>query len=156
MALQDDFGTVTTEARREASDFCHTGTDEKNRTGFLEISRLILYREIYLRKEVAEMKMDKMLKQVQKMQAQMTLAQEALNDETVEGSSGGGMVTAKANGHGDIVSISISKEVVDPDDVEMLEDLVLSAVRESIRLSRELAEKRLGSITGGLNIPGLF
>lgn len=102
------------------------------------------------------MKMDKMLKQVQKMQAQMTLAQEALNDETVEGSSGGGMVTAKANGHGDIVSISISKEVVDPDDVEMLEDLVLSAVRESIRLSRELAEKRLGSITGGLNIPGLF
>jgi DNA-binding YbaB/EbfC family protein len=102
------------------------------------------------------MKMDKMLKQVQKMQAQMSLAQEALGNETVEGSSGGGMVTAKANGHGDIVSISISKEVVDPDDVEMLEDLVLSAVKESIRLSRELAEKRLGGLTGGINIPGLF
>jgi DNA-binding YbaB/EbfC family protein len=102
------------------------------------------------------MKMDKMLKQVQKMQAQMTLTQEALANETVEGASGGGMVTAKANGQGDVVAISISKEVVDPDDVEMLEDLVLSAVRESIRLSRELAEKRLGSFTGGLNIPGLF
>jgi DNA-binding YbaB/EbfC family protein len=102
------------------------------------------------------MKMDKMLKQVQKMQAQMTLTQEALANETVEGASGGGMVTVKANGQGDVVAISISKEVVDPDDVEMLEDLVLSAVRESIRLSRELAEKRLGSFTGGINIPGLF
>jgi DNA-binding YbaB/EbfC family protein len=102
------------------------------------------------------MKMDKMLKQVQKMQAQMTLAQESLVNETVEGASGGGMVVAKANGHGDVVSISISKEVVDPEDVEMLEDLVLSAVKESIRLSRELAEKRLGSLTGGMSIPGLF
>jgi DNA-binding YbaB/EbfC family protein len=102
------------------------------------------------------MKMDKMLKQVQKMQAQMTLAQEALEGETVEGTSGGGMVTVKANGQGDIVSVSISKEVVDPNDVEMLEDLVLSAAKESIRLSRELAEKRLGGLTGGMNIPGLF
>jgi DNA-binding YbaB/EbfC family protein len=102
------------------------------------------------------MKMDKMLKQVQKMQAQMTLVQESLADETVEGASGGGMVVAKANGHGDVVSISISKEVVDPEDVEMLEDLVLSAVRESIRLSKELAEKRMGSLTGGLSIPGMF
>ena len=108
------------------------------------------------------MKMDKMLKQVQKMQAQMVQAQEALADETVEGTSGGGMVTVKANGQGDVVSISISKDVVDPDDVEMLEDLVLSAVKESIRLSLELAEKRLGSLAGGMgisgmpNIPGLF
>ena len=102
------------------------------------------------------MKMDKMLKQVQKMQAQMAQVQESLADETVEGASGGGMVVAKANGHGEIVSITISKEVVDPEDVEMLEDLVLSAVRESIRLSKELAEKRMGSLTGGLNIPGMF
>jgi DNA-binding YbaB/EbfC family protein len=102
------------------------------------------------------MKMDKMLKQVQKMQAQMTMAQEALADETVEGTSGGGMVTVKANGQGDVVSVSISKDVVDPDDVEMLEDLVLSAVKESIRLSRELAEKRLGGLTGGMSIPGMF
>ena len=81
------------------------------------------------------MKMDKMLKQVQKVQAQMTLAQEALANETVEGASGGGMVTAKANGQGDIIAISISKEVVDPSDGEILEDLVLSAVRESIALA---------------------
>jgi DNA-binding YbaB/EbfC family protein len=105
---------------------------------------------------IFDMKMDKMLKQVQRMQAQMTLAQEELANETVEGASGGGMVIARANGHGDVMSISISKEVVDPDDVEMLEDLVLSAVRESIRLSRELAEKRMGGLTGGMNIPGLF
>jgi DNA-binding YbaB/EbfC family protein len=105
---------------------------------------------------ISDMKMDKMLKQVQRMQAQMTLAQEELANETVEGASGGGMVVARANGHGDVMSISISKEVVDPEDVEMLEDLVLSAVRESIRLSRELAEKRMGGLTGGMNIPGLF
>jgi DNA-binding YbaB/EbfC family protein len=102
------------------------------------------------------MKMDKMLKQVQKMQAQLSIAQEELGSETVEASSGGGMVTVRANGHGDVVSISISKEVVDPEDVEMLEDLVLSAVKESIRQGRELAEKRMGGLTGGLNIPGLF
>ncbi|MDR3321738.1 MAG: YbaB/EbfC family nucleoid-associated protein [Synergistaceae bacterium] len=102
------------------------------------------------------MKMDKMLKQVQKMQAQLSIAQEELGSETVEASSGGGMVTVRANGHGDVVSISISKDVVDPDDVEMLEDLVLSAVKESIRQGRELAEKRMGGLTGGLNIPGLF
>jgi len=101
-------------------------------------------------------KMDKMFKQVQKMQAQMSVIQESLASETVEGASGGGMVVAKANGHGDVVSISISKEVVDPEDVEMLEDLVLSAVRESLRLSKELAEKRMGSLTGGLSIPGMF
>ncbi|MDR3254093.1 MAG: YbaB/EbfC family nucleoid-associated protein [Synergistaceae bacterium] len=102
------------------------------------------------------MKMDKMLKQVQKMQAQLSLAQEELGAEIVEASSGGGMVTVRANGRGDVVSISISKDVVDPDDVEMLEDLVLSAVKESVRLSREMAEKRMGGLTGGLNIPGLF
>lgn len=102
------------------------------------------------------MKMDKMLKQVQKMQAQMAQVQDDLSKETVEAMSGGGMVKACANGHGDLVSISIAKEVVDPEEVEMLEDLVLSAVKESIRLSRELAEKRMGSVTGGLSIPGMF
>jgi DNA-binding YbaB/EbfC family protein len=102
------------------------------------------------------MKMDKMLKQVQKMQAQVTLMQEELANEVVEATSGGGMVKASANGHGDIVSISISKDVVDPEDVEMLEDLILSAVKEALRLGHEMAEKRMGSITGGINIPGLF
>ncbi|MDR3332057.1 MAG: YbaB/EbfC family nucleoid-associated protein [Synergistaceae bacterium] len=102
------------------------------------------------------MKMDKMLKQVQKMQAQMTLMQEELANEVVEATSGGGMVKVRANGHGDVVSVSISKEVVDPEDIEMLEDLVLSAVKEALRLGHEIAEKRMGGITGGLNIPGLF
>lgn len=101
------------------------------------------------------MKMDKMLKQVQRMQAQMTLIQEELEKETVEATSGGGMVTVRANGQGDVVSVSISKEVVDPDDVEMLEDLVLSAVKEAIRLGREHAEKRMGSVTGGMGLPGM-
>jgi DNA-binding YbaB/EbfC family protein len=100
--------------------------------------------------------MDKMLKQVQKMQAQVSLMQEELANEVVEASSGGGMVKVQANGHGDVVSVSISKDVVDPEDVEMLEDLVLSAVKEALRLGREMAEKRMGSITGGLGIPGLF
>lgn len=102
------------------------------------------------------MKMDKMLKQFQKMQAQMTLMQDELGKEVVEASSGGGMVSVKANGHGEIVSLSISKEVVDPEDVEMLEDLLLSAIKEASRMSRELAEKRMGSLTGGMSIPGLF
>lgn len=102
------------------------------------------------------MKMDKMLKQAQKMQAQMMLMQEGLVNETVEASSGGGMVTVKANGQGDIISVKISKEVVDPNDIEMLEDLLLSAIKEASRMSRELAEKRMSSITGGMNIPGLF
>lgn len=102
------------------------------------------------------MKMDKMLKQVQKMQAQMTLAQEELGREIVEGASGGGMVAVKANGHGEVVSISIAKEVVDPEDVEMLEDLVLSAVKDALRRSRELSENKMGGLAGGLGIPGLF
>lgn len=102
------------------------------------------------------MKMDKLLKQAQRMQAQMAVMQEELAKEFVEGMSGGGMVKAKANGHGDIVSISIAKEVVDPADVEMLEDLVLAAVKEAIRLGREHANERVNSITGGMNLPGMF
>ena len=102
------------------------------------------------------MKMDKLLKQAQRMQAQMAVMQEELANEFVEGMSGGGMVKAKANGHGDIVSISIAKEVVDPSDVEMLEDLVLAAVKEAIRLGREHANERVNSITGGMSLPGMF
>ena len=102
------------------------------------------------------MKMDKLLKQAQRMQAQMAVMQEELEKEFVEGMSGGGMVKAKANGHGDIVSISIAKEVVDPSDVEMLEDLVLAAVKEAIRLGREHANERVNSITGGMSLPGMF
>lgn len=104
---------------------------------------------------MTDMKMDKMLKQFQRVQAQMTQMQDELANEVVEAASGGGMVKVKANGHGDIVAISIAKEAVDPEDVEMLEDLTLSAVKEAIRMSRELAEKRMNSLTGGLSIPGM-
>lgn len=102
------------------------------------------------------MKMDKLLKQAQRMQAKMALLQDELANEIVEGASGGGMVKAKANGHGDIVSISISKEVVNPDDIEMLEDMVFAAVNEAIRLGREHANERVNTITGGMNLPGVF
>ncbi|HPX03097.1 MAG TPA: YbaB/EbfC family nucleoid-associated protein [Synergistaceae bacterium] len=103
------------------------------------------------------MKMDKLLKQAQRMQAEMELAQEQLANTVVEGVSGGGMVKAKVNGHGDILSISISPEVVDPQDVEMLEDLILTALKEAIRQSRETANSRMNSITGGMGgFPGLM
>lgn len=99
--------------------------------------------------------MNRMMKQVQKMQADMARVQEELADKTVEGTAGGGMVTVVANGHQDIQSISIKPDVVDPEDVEMLEDLVLAAVNEALRASRELANEELAKVTGGLNIPGL-
>ncbi len=102
------------------------------------------------------MKMDKILKQAQRMQAQMAEMQEQLALETVEGAAGGGMVRAKVNGQGDLLEIRIDREVVNPNDVEMLEDLVLSAVKEALRLGRELADSKMGSLTGGLNFPGLM
>ena len=96
------------------------------------------------------MKMDKILKQAQRMQAQMTLAQEELEKTTLEGVAGGGMVKAVVNGHGDIISVSISKEVVNPDDVEMLEDLVLTAMKDAISKSKELSNDKMNSVTGGM------
>ena len=99
--------------------------------------------------------LNQMMAQVQKMQADMVAAQEALADETVEASAGGGMVTAIVSGTGDLKKISISPEVVDPDDVEMLEDLVVAAVVEATRLAQELAQERMGGLTGGLDIGGL-
>jgi DNA-binding YbaB/EbfC family protein len=97
----------------------------------------------------------KMMKQAQKMQRQMLEAQEALAEERVEGTSGGGMVTVVADGQQNILEIKINPEVVDPEDVEMLEDLVLAAASEALRKSRELAEERLGAFTKGMKIPGL-
>ncbi len=98
--------------------------------------------------------MNKMMKQVQQMQKQMAAAQEALGQETVEAAAGGGMVRVVMTGHGEIVSVEILREAVDPDDVEMLQDLVLSAVREGQDKARALAEERLGAITGGMGLPG--
>jgi len=94
--------------------------------------------------------------QVMQLQEQMLEAQEALKDEQVTATSGGGMVTVVANGHQEILSIAIDPEVVDPDDVEILQDMVLAAVNEALERSRELATERMGALTGGLNIPGLM
>ncbi len=103
------------------------------------------------------MKMDKLYKQAQKMQAELAIAQEELEKTIIEGAAGGGMVKAKVNGHGDVLSISISPEVVNPDDVEMLEDMIISAIKEALRLSRETSSKRMDSVTGGLSgFPGLM
>jgi len=96
------------------------------------------------------MNMNELMKQAQKMQSQMTKIQEELASETVEGNAGGGMVRAVFNGQGDIVSISIEKEVVSPDDVEMLEDLVSAAVGDGLRKAKELASNRMGPLAGGL------
>jgi DNA-binding YbaB/EbfC family protein len=97
----------------------------------------------------------KMIKQAQKLQKQMLEAQEALAQERVEGTAGGGMVKVVADGQQNVLEISIDPQVVDPEDVEMLEDLVLAAVSDALRKSKELAEERLGAFTKGFKIPGL-
>lgn len=99
--------------------------------------------------------MQKMLKQVQKVQEDMARVQEALAQERVEATAGGGVVRAVANGHGDLIEIKIDPAAVDPNDVSLLEDLVLAAVGEALRKARELAAERMKSVTGGLQLPGL-
>jgi hypothetical protein len=96
-----------------------------------------------------------MFQQAQKLQAKLAEAQEELSNLTVEGSSGGGAVKVTMNGQQKIQSVEISPEAVNPEDVELLQDLVLTAVSEALAKSQEAAAKHLGSITGGLNIPGL-
>ncbi len=97
----------------------------------------------------------KMMKQAQKLQRQMLEAQEALAEERVEGSAGGGMVKVVADGQQNVLEVVIDPQAVDPEDVEMLQDLVLAAVSDALRRSRELAEERLGAFTKGMKIPGL-
>jgi nucleoid-associated protein EbfC len=102
--------------------------------------------------------MNKMLQQVQQMQEQMAKAQDELANETVEASVGGGMVTVKASGSGEILEIKISPEAIDPEDAETLEDLVLAGVNQALRNSQELMQSRLGGAMGGLGglgLPGL-
>lgn len=94
--------------------------------------------------------------QVMQLQEQMLEAQEALKEEQVSATAGGGVVTVVANGHQEILSIAIDPEVVDPEDVEILQDMVLAAVNEALESSRSLAAERMGALTGGLNIPGLM
>ena len=96
-----------------------------------------------------------MLRQAQELQAKLAKAQQELADITVEASSGGGAVKVTINGQMKIQSVKISPEAINPDDVELLEDLVLTAVTEALAKSQELAAQRLGKLTGGLKIPGL-
>lgn len=96
------------------------------------------------------------VKQAQIMQKKMMEIQDMLKDKEVEASVGGGAVVAKVNGQKELIGIKISKDVVDVDDVETLEDLILSAVNEAMRQAEELAEREMSSVTGGLQIPGLI
>lgn len=100
--------------------------------------------------------MNELLRQAQVMQNKMAKLQEELADRTVEATSGGGFVKVVCNGKQDLVSISLDKEAVNPDDVEMLEDLILTAVNEGIRLSREMSEKEMTALTGGIKLPGFM
>jgi DNA-binding YbaB/EbfC family protein len=102
--------------------------------------------------------MNKMLEQVQQMQSQMQKAQEELKHETVEATAGGGMVTVKATGDGEITEIKIDPKAIDPNDPEMLEDMVVAAVNEALRAAHGLVEAKLGPALGGLHgmgLPGL-
>lgn len=98
---------------------------------------------------------DALLQQAQQMQAQMAQAQEQLANEVVEASAGGGLVTVKATGAGEIKEIKIDPRAIDPDDPELLEDTVLAAVNEALRSAQALAQSKLGGLTGGLGLPGM-
>ena len=97
-----------------------------------------------------------LMKEAQKMQAKIAKMQEELKEKTVEASSGGGMVKVVCNGQQEIIDIEIEPELLEEKDVEMLQDLVLAAVNEALRRSREIADEEMGKITGGLNLPGLM
>lgn len=99
--------------------------------------------------------MSQMIKQAKKMQEQMAKMQEELQEKIVDASAGGGAITAKVNGRQELLEIKIKPEVVDPEDVEMLEDLILAVVNEAIKKSQDMVSGEMSKITGGLNIPGL-
>jgi nucleoid-associated protein EbfC len=101
--------------------------------------------------------MNKLMQQAQQIQEQMARVQEELGGETVEASAGGGLVTVKASGQGEVTEVRIDPKAIDPDDPELLEDMVLAAVNEALRSAQSLAQSRLGAATGlgGLGLPGL-
>ncbi|MBW1607072.1 MAG: YbaB/EbfC family nucleoid-associated protein [Deltaproteobacteria bacterium] len=100
--------------------------------------------------------MGKMMKQAQQLQSKMLKLQEELAEKTIETTSGGGMVKVVANGKQQVVSIQIEKEVVDPDDLEMLQDLILAAINDALIKSQEMVSGEMSKLTGGMNIPGLM
>ena len=100
--------------------------------------------------------MQNMMKQMQKMQKKMAQAQEELGEKRLEGTAGGGMVTVIVTGHKEIVDVQIKEEVVDPEDVEMLQDLVLAATNDALKKADELTNSTMGQFTKGMNLPGMF
>ncbi|SDZ35817.1 YbaB/EbfC family nucleoid-associated protein [Thermoactinomyces sp. DSM 45892] len=100
--------------------------------------------------------MNQMMKQVKKMQQEMAKAQEELEHKEVVGTAGGGVVKVTMNGHKQLRGIEIAPEVIDPDDAEMLQDLITAAFNEALKQVEELVNKDMGKFTGGMNIPGLF
>ncbi len=100
--------------------------------------------------------MGQMMKQAQQLQARMLKLQAELAERTVESAVGGGMIKVVANGRQQVVSIRIEKEVINPDDAEMLQDLILAAVNDALAKSQEMVSSEMGKLTGGLNLPGLM
>ena len=100
--------------------------------------------------------MQQLARQAAKLQQQLQDAQEQLAAREYEAASGGGMVTARVNGKHELLSLAIKPEAVDPDDVEMLEDLVMAAVNEALRTAADTVEREMGKLTGGMGMPGLF
>jgi DNA-binding YbaB/EbfC family protein len=100
--------------------------------------------------------MGNIMKQAQQMQQKMLKMQEEMAERTVEASVGGGMVTVVANGRSEVISVKIEPQAVDPDDIEMLEDLVLAGVNEALRKAQEMMANEMTKLTGGMKIPGLF
>jgi DNA-binding YbaB/EbfC family protein len=99
--------------------------------------------------------MGQIMKQAQQIQSKMAKLQEDLGDRTVESSSGGGMVTVIANGRQEILSIEIDREVIDPDESEMLQDLIIAAVNDALSRARDMMNEEMGKLTKGMNIPGM-
>ena len=99
--------------------------------------------------------MGNLMKQAQKFQAKIAKLQEELGERTIEASAGGGMVTVVVNGNQEILSIKIDQEVVDPDDVEMLQDLILAAINDGMTRAKNMVNEEMGKLTGGLNIPNI-
>jgi DNA-binding YbaB/EbfC family protein len=95
------------------------------------------------------------MKEAQKMQAEMARVQEEAKKKTAEATAGGGMVTVVANGAGEVVSVKIEKDVVDPEDVEMLQDLIMAATNEALRRAQEMVNDEMSKLTGGMQLPGL-
>jgi len=102
------------------------------------------------------MNIQEMMRQAQRMKGKIEKIQEEAGNKTVEGTSGGGMVVVVANGRNEIKSVKIEKEVVDPDDIEMLQDLIMAATNQAISRAAEMMQSEVGKVTGGMGIPGMF